>query len=330
MKRFQILYGIIFCVLIAFLAKFLNHYLKIGSVTLAILLGILLSNLIKLPSLLKSGIAFSEKKLLNAAIMLLGVKLNFIVLQKLGLKSMLMIVTAIAFTFFMAFLARHLFNLPKKLSLLLGFGNAVCGSSAIAGAAPILEADEDSIGLSVTVVNFLGALGIFLLPVLASFFFDKEPLRSSALIGNTLQAVGQVSAAGFSMNAAIGQTALIVKMGRILMLGPLLIIFTLLKGFSSTSNSSTSSSAKKTTYVPLFVVGFVFFSLLVSFNLLPLKVITFLAALSKELLIIAMAGIGLKISFKSIGKSGLKVLIAAAFIFICQIVYSLGFIKLFF
>ena len=105
----------------------------------------------------------------------------------------------------------------KKTSLLLGVGNAVCGSSAIAAVSPVIKAEESDTGISIGVVNFLGTIGIFILPALAIKVLHFADLQASTLIGGSLQAVGQVVAAGFSVSDNVGEIATIIKMARIAM-----------------------------------------------------------------------------------------------------------------
>ena len=205
----------------------------------------------------------------------------------------------------------------------------MCGSSAIAATEGIIGADEEEVGLSVAIVNFLGTIGIFLLPFLGVTVLGFNDIGAGVLIGNTLQAVGQVTAAGFSVGEVAGQTATVIKMGRILMLTPLVLI--LLAAFPIAASARPAKkrgiSAKG---IPLFIVGFILFSLVATFGLLPDTALEFLGAMGEYALIIAMAGIGLKITFSSILRSGRSALLMGSIIFLIQIVFSGGVIYLLF
>jgi uncharacterized integral membrane protein (TIGR00698 family) len=135
-----------------------------------------------------------------------------------------------------------------------------------------------------------------------------------------LQAIGQVVAAGFSVDEIAGQTATIVKMGRILMLTPL--IFTLIFIFSRKNTGATEGEKTKKIGIPLFIVGFTVLSLVPTFGLLSDSSIQVISNIGRYALIIAMAAIGLKISFASILKDGKKALLIGSLIFIVQIVFS--------
>jgi len=319
------IYGIILCVVIAVSALILSPYIPIGAVAIAIVLGIIIGNLLKPGKKFNKGISFSEKHILSFAIALMGVNLNFLILQKLGIKSIAVIIIAMSITILSSVLLAKIFKFNKKFALLLGIGNGICGSSAIAATEQIIGSREEDVGLSVAIVNFLGTIGIFLLPFIASFIFSFTDINSGLLIGNTLQAVGQVVASGFSISNISGQTATIVKMTRILLLTP--VIFILI--FSFSKKNQVNGKGKKAS-VPIFVIGFVLFSLVPTFSLLPKNVIEIIGKVSHYALIIAMAGIGLKITFGSILKDGKAALLIGTLIFVIQIIFSSVVIFLFF
>lgn len=313
------IYGIGLCIIIGVIAKFTSQYVPLGAVAIAILIGIVVGNSIKLGETFKSGIAFSEKQLLSFAIALMGVNLNYVLLQKLGYKTVGLIIVAMSVTIITAIILGKLLKVDPKLSLLLGIGSGVCGSSAIAATEKIIDAKEEDVGLSIAIVNFLGTIGIFLLPLIGAVILKLSHVNAGILIGNTLQAVGQVTAGAFSISEETGQTATIVKMGRVLMLTPIILV--LLFCFKT---GNTEQGAKKGVKikVPLFIIGFILFSFIPTFNLLPEKYIGILSTLSKYSLIVAMAGIGLKIKFASLMQSGKSALLVACLIFLVQIIFS--------
>jgi uncharacterized integral membrane protein (TIGR00698 family) len=214
-----------------------------------------------------------------------------------------------------------------SLALLLGIGNGVCGSSAIAATEHIIGADKEDVGLAVAVVNFLGTIGMLFLPLLGTMILKLTDIRAGILIGNTLQAVGQVTAGGFAISNIAGQTATVVKMGRILMLTPLIFI---LLGIFSQKASQSQQNAKKAQRVPLFILGFILFSIISTFHILPENVLKALSAISHSALLVAMAGIGLKITFGSILRKGRAALLIGSLVFLIQIVFSGSIIRLLF
>lgn len=315
----QILPGILFCIILGLIAKVIAPYVKIGSVSTVIILGILVGNSVKIPAILGPGVRFSEKKILETAISLLGLSLNVEVLSSLGVQTVFLILFVILIALISATLIGKLLHLHHPFALLLGIGNGICGASAIAAAAPILNTEEDETGLSVSIINFLGTLGIFVVPFIVRGIFQGTDMKTGVLIGGTLQAVGQVTAAGFALNEQVGQIATIVKMGRILMLGPILLLLTLFYK----QQQAAEDPQKPRFPLPVFILAFIFFALLVNAGVLPQPLISIGSRISKEFLLIAMAGIGVKITFSSIIQKGPKALLAGTLIFSIQIILGL-------
>lgn len=303
---------------------------KIGSVSTAILLGIIVGNTIPLPKIFTQGIKFSEKKLLNVAIMMLGFNLSIASLLNLGFKTILIIIAVQTITIFSGILLGRLFGFSKNASTLLGVGNAVCGSSAIAAVSPVVDANESDTGISIGVVNFLGTVGIFVLPFLALKILSFDNIQTATLIGGSLQAVGQVVASGFSVNAEVGQYATIIKMARILMLGPIVLIFSM---FNKQSKSSNNTKKTLTSYVPGFVIFFIIFCLFRSasdlYIHLPENTWKYLKLISHSILTIAMVSIGMKIKFKDLLSQGPKAILVGLLVMIIQLIALVTLISLF-
>ena len=255
----------------------------------------------------------------------MGVNLDFMILKDIGYKSIILVISALLVTISSSIILGKIFKFDKKFALLLGIGNGVCGSSAIAATEQIIGANEEEVGMSIAIVNFMGTIGIFLIPFIAKFILHFSEINSGLLVGNTLQAVGQVVAAGFSISDSAGQIATIVKMTRILMLLPL--VFTLIFVFLDKSKSGNDQVKKP--MIPMFIIGFVLFSLLPNFNLIPKEQVKNIAHISHYLLVIAMAGVGLKIKFQSIVRDGKSALTIGGLIFLIQILFSAAMISIF-
>lgn len=308
-------YGVSLSVLIGLLAIFLSNFVPVGSVALAIIVGAVVGNIVNLHNRYQEGITFSEKKLLGFAIAFMGINLDFVILSELGIKSILLIIISLVLTIYVSLYFAKLFKFDKDFSLVLGIGNGVCGSAAIAATKDIVGLDKQKAGLAVAIVNFLGTIGLFLLPLIGVLFTFTD-IEIGLLIGNTLQAVGQVVAAGFSVNDSVGQSATIVKMGRILMLT--FVILFLLYYVGKRSKQKKPEALQ----VPFFVVGFIIFSVIASTKVAPAIVVDIISNLSHYLLLVAMAAIGLKINFKTIKEHGSKAFLIATYIFIVQIIFT--------
>ncbi len=296
--------GIILCSILAIIASFMGKYaFGLGSTTVALLLGIIAGNTIKYTPLLP-GIESVEKKLLPFAIAVLGVQLNLLDLQALGSKAILLILTIVPFTIILSLALGKFFGLTKSQSILLGSGNAICGSSAIAGVNKVIKANQEEVGLSIAAVNLMGTIGLFTFPVILKLMdFSQE--QSGFSLGGSLQAVGHAVAAGFGMSDDIGKTAIIIKMGRVLMLGPVVIILGII---NSKNKIQKDDNIKVALPVPLFIIGFFAMSLLSTFVLTNENTISSIQHIGKTLLNIAMAGIGMRIVFSALIKQGPKIL----------------------
>ena len=317
--------GIALCILIGLLSIYISGYIPLGAVALAIVVGLIIGNMFRIPQTFNQGIQFSEQHVLSFAIALLGVNLNFTILKDLGYMSIIIIILTMICTIGFSLLYAKIFDFNKKVAVLLGIGNGICGSSAIAATKGIIDANDKEAGLSIAVVNLLGTVGMFIVPLIAMGLMNLSDIKSGLLIGNTLQSVGQVMASGFSVNEITGEASTIVKMVRILMLTP--VVFMLI--FICSKNKYMQMRKKKSSNkFPLFIIGFLLFSFVPTFGLLPEEFIQIISKTSHYALIVAMAGLGLKIEFKSILKSGMSILIAGTMIFCIQIGMSCGLILL--
>ena len=304
--------GLALTVIIALSAKLISHYFNaLGTVSLAIILGAVIGNIKNLDKKYNQGINFSEKKLLTTAIVLMGFNLKLYELNYMGAKIFAIIIPLMAITICSGILIGRLAGFSPSLSILLGTGNAVCGSSAIAAVAPVTQADEEEIGISISIVNLLGTIGMLLLPILCRQL-DFSDIQSSYLLGGSLQAIGQVAAAGFSLNDHIGETATIIKMLRVIMIGPVVIITAML-------SKNKVGKGRKTNYLPRYILGFFLCSIIASIFHTDTTIIPYLQKTASFLLIIAMAGIGLKIKVKDLLQQGSRALAAGTVIAIIQI-----------
>ena len=320
----KVIPGLLLTVLIALCAKITSSYIQaIGAVSIAIILGILAGNTIKLSDKFNKGIAFSEKNLLTYAIMLMGFKLELGELGEMGTTVFLVVLPTMLVTITSGIIYGKFFGFSKSFSLLMGAGNAVCGSSAIAAVAPATDANEEEIGVSIGIVNLLGTIGIFLMPLLASLIHLSE-IQSSYLTGGVLQAIGQVVAAGYSISDKVGDTATLIKMLRVIMIGPIVMLVTLL---NKTSSSGDGKGKKK--YIPNYIIGFFICSIIASIFPNEQLVLPYLRTLAKLLLMVAMAGVGMKISFKSLINHGPKALLFGVLTTTTQTIFIMILILLF-
>lgn len=325
-------WGIGFSAIVAFCAFLFSSLTSINATILAIVFGFLIANYKPIPNKYHSGIGYSEKTILAFSIATMGISLDFSVLLELGIGTLILMICTIFISIFLSIYFGRLLKIKSTLALLLGIGNGICGASAIGATKNIIKAKDDEAGISIAVVNFLGTIGMFLVPLIAIAFGFNE-IESGILIGNTLQAVGQAVAGGFAISDVAGQNATVVKMGRVLLLTPIIIILIIIYRDEKECSQVKNNYIYKINFlkhIPLFVWFFLFFTMMATFKILPIFIENFILNLSHYALLVAMAGIGLKISFASIKQNGKQAVALGSIIFFIQIVFTASFIYIFF
>ncbi len=316
--------GLLASIAVAIVSITITQFISFSTATIAIIIGMIVGNIFYSTfhaeeSEFKSGVKFAEKDLLMFAIALMGINLNFTMLANLGVKTILIIVLGMAFTIFMGVLLGKLFKLNPKLSLMIGIGNGVCGSSAIAATSSIAKVKSNDVGISIALVNLMGTIGIFLAPFLAHLLGFTD-IQAGVFTGNTLQAVGQAVAAGFSISDESGHYATVVKMGRVLLLVPLVLILIYIAKKESVNDVEVSQKGK--IGIPSFILWFVFFSVIASLGLLPKEVETLIGSVSHYITLIAMSAIGLMIHFGTIIKTAGTAFKVSSVLFALQLMFS--------
>ncbi|MDP2160863.1 MAG: putative sulfate exporter family transporter [Flavobacterium sp.] len=309
-----LLSGILFSLLLAALALVLVHFFSaLNGIVLGLLLGILVGNLFKIPAHFQPGIGFIGNKMLELSIIFLAFGINYTHMGKLGWESFLLIGSVVFILLVLTvYLAKKL-NCPSSVGWLVGFGTAICGSSAIAALAPSVSKNKEDVGVAVAVVNFYGTLGMLVMPlVLAAFSFST--LESSLLLGGSLHSVGNVAGAGYAMSSEIGEQALTIKLARVALLSPGLIFFSYL------TQKNTGKNWKHYFQLPWYLWGFLFITVVVSLVDVPTGFITTTSEIGKVILTIAMTAIGLKVSFRSLIQSGKRGMVFGLLMFGIQIV----------
>lgn len=317
--------GLLASIAVAIIAIFITNFISFSTATVAIIFGMIVGNIFYNTfhgdgSHFKAGVKWAEKDLLMFAIALMGINLNFTMLANLGVKTLLIIILGMVFTIFMGILLGKLFKLNSKLALMIGIGNGVCGSSAIAATSSIAKVKNDDIGISIALVNLMGTVGIFLAPFLAHLLGFSD-IQAGIFTGNTLQAIGQAVAAGFSISDESGHYATVVKMGRVLLIVPIVFILIYIAKKESQKNDEDVNEKAKVG-VPSFILWFVFFSVIASIGLLPKEVETLIATVSHYITLIAMSAIGLMIHFSTIVKTAGGAFKVSSILFALQLIFS--------
>ena len=341
-----VLPGLAASIAISLVSQFFARFLPtLGAALIAILLGMLLGNTVLNRPELGSGTKFSEKRLLEYAIVLNGLILDFQVLKSAGIKGFVFILLQMGLTIFVTYRLGKVFGFGKRFSLLMGAGNAVCGSSAIGTVSPIVQADNKEKGISITIVNLTGTALMVLLPVLGAVLYGSDTLRTSALIGGTVQSVGQVVAAAKLVNDDVVTLATVFKLMRVLLIIGVAVLygrmnmnegeslFTRKKRAEITASEESGASATPAAVsygVPWFLTGFVVFFLIRSFIGVPDSALIASKAISTQFEVAALAAIGMRVKFADIIKEGPKAMLYGLTVGAAQVVMAVVLIRVFF
>jgi len=211
----------------------------VEALVVAIILGMLVRTAWAIPRATEPGIRLAGKGLLELAVCLMGLSVNLPLLLAAGpalaVGVMLLVVVGLA----LSYLLGRMFGLPHKLAVLVACGNAICGNSAIAAVAPVIGADAEQVGAAIAITAILGVAVVLGLPFLIA------PLGLSfyqygVLAGLTVYAVPQVLAAAFPVSVLSGQVGTLVKLIRVLMLGPVMLFFALRRSRPARNGSALS------------------------------------------------------------------------------------------
>lgn len=320
MQLIKRLPGLIVVALLAGLAVALASLSSyVGAATVALLLGIIAGNTTLRTDSFAPGFSFTEKYILEGAIVLIGFGLNASVFAKLGWSTWVFIGLSVLLVLAVALVIAQLFGLSRKMGLLLGAGSAICGSAAIAAVSPLVKSNDEETGLSIGIINLMSTIGLLFLPILAGVLaFSTE--HSALIIGGVIQSMGHVVGAGFSMNDEVGLAATVVKMGRVVLLIPLVVLLFF------TGRQKTAGSGKMG--FPLFVPLFVGALILAQLPFFPAEWSASLAKIGDILLVAAMVAIGFKIKLRSLFKIAGSSLAVGGLVFAFQIALYLGYIML--
>ncbi|WP_208441314.1 YeiH family protein [Bartonella raoultii] len=303
--------GILVCLLISALAYGLEVVEKqlfgqawLESLVLAILLGSVTRSCFTMPTYFQKGINFCAKTLLEIAIVLLGASIRIHTVLATGWSLLASIVFVIFVTIILSFIIGRIFGLSKHLAMLVACGNAICGNSAIVAVAPVIKAKHEEIAASIAFTALLGILIILCLPF-AHPLLNLSFNQYGVLAGMIVYAVPQVLAATASVSFASVQIATIVKLVRVLMLGPLIFALSLIY------HRSEQMHFRWHTLVPWFIIGFMMMMLVRSSNLIPDTALNPIKFIAQLFTVISMAALGLGVDIRSLKKAGWRVILAS-------------------
>lgn len=330
-RIYTIIPGLIVSFTVAVASKVIAVYIPtLGATTTSILLGLLLGNTICKMPILNIGTKIAESKLLEISVVLLGTTVTFQTVAHIGVKGLAYILLQMICTIIVAYKIGRLIKLSTNMSLLMAGGNAVCGTSAIASIAPVINAKEYEKGQIITIVNLLGTVMMFVLPIVASLLYKENIVAKSALIGGTLQSVGQVIASANMINYESVEWSMLFKIMRIMMLSLVVYYFGRFKEYKENKNHIEEEiSEKRKIIIPWYVGGFIIFCIINSLFGIPRMIVDLASFLSGWFEVTALAAIGLRLDFRKFFKEGNKFLIYGVSVGFFQIILAIFLIYIF-
>ena len=327
------LYGVLLCLILAIPAWYLGKSFPIvGSPVFGILIGIVLSSFLKKREKLDKGIGFVSKKVLQYAVILLGFGLNLQTVISVGKTSLPIIVSSISIALLVAYILSKTLKISKNIAILIGVGSSICGGSAIAATAPVIEAKDDEIAQSISVIFLFNVLAALIFPTLGEMLgFSNEGFGIFA--GTAVNDTSSVTATATAWDllhhtgTMVLDRATIVKLTRTLAIIPI----TLTLAFYNAKKNSSKNKVSLGKIFPMFIAYFVCASIITTiFNyffeigLISVDISEYiknlfhiLKSLSKFFIVMAMTAIGLNTNVKKLIGSGVKPLVLGFSCWIC-------------
>ena len=324
-------WGIVLCLAVAVPSWFLGKAFPIiGGAVIAILAGMVLSLLIQDKSRVEGGVKFVSKKVLQWAVVLLGFGMNLNVVVQTGKQSLPIILCTISVSLITAFLLSRCMRIPGKVATLVGVGSSICGGSAIAATAPVIEADEEEVAQAISVIFFFNVLAALIFPSLGQLIgFDTSSGEAFGIFaGTAVNDTSSVTATAatwdsmWNLGTATLDKAVTVKLTRTLAIIPI----TLVLAFLRTRRAGEGKTVDMKKIFPFFILFFIGASVIttVAVNLgADAGVFDPVKELSKFLIVLAMAAIGVNTNIVKLVKSGGKPLALGACCWVAIIAVSL-------
>lgn len=316
-KIFGILLVAFFAIIATFIAQ-IPHIktLAISPLVIGIVLGIIFANTLrnKIPQSWLSGVLFSAKTLLRIAIVFYGFRITFQQIASVGTEGLVLSTLMLSSTMIIGIVVGiKLLKLDRDTAILVASGSAVCGAAAVLATEEVLKSEPHKTAIAVGTVVLFGTISMFLYPILyRSGVLGMDFTQFGLFVGSSVHEVAQVVAAGGAIDTVSSDTAIIVKMIRVMMIAPMLLILGL---FLSRLGNHSSKGAKKLV-IPWFAILFIVVAGFNSLHLLPTNLITTINHIDTFMLSMAMTALGMETHLAKFKQAGLKPVILAFILFI--------------
>jgi uncharacterized integral membrane protein (TIGR00698 family) len=313
----SILPGLALVVAVALAARFAHARVPpatgklVGEVIFAVLFGLIVGNVLRIPKLAQPGITFAFQSLLRAAIVLLGATFSFAAALAIGGRALVMVVVLMTLALITAHALGRFLKIPGKLATLIGVGTAVCGNTAISAVAPVIGAKDEETAFAIGTNTLFGTVAVFAYPILGHAL-GMSDAAFGTWAGTAVNDTSQVVATGFAYSPAAGNVATVVKLTRNTLMGGVIILMGLLYGGRGQKTAGSTVQWLKQS-VPVFVLGFLGMCLLNTLGFvawasqhLGRDLAADAQTAAKFLILVALAGVGLGTRLDAMRRIGLR------------------------
>ena len=306
--------GILFTVILAVVSMLISKLIPYGLISgsvFALLIGMTLNPIVSKYDLLEDGLAFTSKKILRLGIILMGATLSFSQVFQVGKFSLFVMVFTLITAFGGGYLLGKAFNMNWKLSGLISAGTGICGGSAVAAIAPVIDAEDSDIAYAISATFIFDIVMVIIFPIMGRYF-GMTDLGYGLWTGTAVNDTSSVVAAGYAFSDAAGNFSVIVKLTRTLSIIPVVLIFSFINERLSrkaklNNNGSISTHHEKIDLkkiFPWFILFFLGMVLIKSTGIISDNMSTSISSISKFLMVMSLGAIGLKTNFSKLSKSG--------------------------
>lgn len=311
--------GLLLCVVIAVPAWLIGRkFAVVGGPVISILLGMVVGIFLKNRAPFEAGIKFTSKKILQWAVILLGFGMNLTVIGKTGVQSLPIILSTITTSLLVAFIMCRALKIPSKISTLVGVGSSICGGSAIAATAPVIDASDEEVAQAISVIFFYNVIAALIFPLMGTLigFSTASGEAFGIFAGTAVNDTSSVTAAASTWDSMWGlgsetlDKAVTVKLTRTLAIIPITLVLALFRSKKSAGEGGQKVSIKQV--FPMFILYFVLASVVTTIAQalgVDAGVFAPVKELSKFMIVLAMAAIGLNTDPVKLIKTGAKPLL---------------------
>ena len=317
--------GIVIVLIISVFVTFLSEFsffkdLAISPLIIGILFGMLYANSIKkyFPQSFDKGVAFCTKTLLRTGIVLYGFRLTFQNLEEVGFSGVFTAFLIVSSTFIIGYLfGTKVLKLDREITILTSAGSAICGAAAVLATESVLKSPAYKSAIAVSTVVVFGTIAMFLYPFLFKLgILNLSDSNMGIYIGATLHEVAHAVGAGEALGENVSSNAVIVKMIRVMMLAPFLIVLSIWLLKTAVNSTIDNKDTKAKIIIPWFALMFIVVVAFNSFDLLSLQIVESINYLDSFILTVAMTALGMQTSFDKFKNVGLKPIYLASVLFL--------------